>query len=293
MIGGMKLFPGSALLLVGWVAASCGGRVIDNTVLAGSGGSGGITTDMTSGPSTGPGTFATSGTGMTSGGPSSSGSGASTGFGTGPTTTTAGSTGGVATSGGPITTTTGGIGGSIPVQPPPEDLKMSCANVCARWSAACGGFDGAACENDCIDTWIRYPGCTPIFSKFVGCLTQAPFKCNASGPVPAGCSAEQNAFTMCVQGGTPPDPGTQQCGGITPTGTMSCSGSAGGGSATSGATGGGSAPQCETICIDRNSAVWLSKCVGTSCTCSYNGMAYCSCTVRGDACSGTTCCPGL
>src|SRR5260221_4621845 len=115
---------------------------------------------------------------------------------------------------------------------------------------------------------------TPQFSNLLGYLSVTPFQYSPKKPIPSGCNAEQAAFSMCSQGTpTDPGPGLPQCGSVKPPAAMSCSGSAGGGSVSAGSTGGPSTTQCQKICFDGQNHIWISNCVGNSCTCSFNRNA--------------------
>ena len=69
-----------------------------------------------------------------------------------------------------------------------------------------------------------------------------------------------------------------------PVGGGSCSGTASSGSA--------GMPTCSSTCNDTAGDVWEAVCGGTTCTCTYNGVDMCTCTMTGTTGSCVSCCPG-
>src|SRR5258706_13304278 len=101
-------------------------------------------------------------------------------------------------------------------------------------------------------------------NDLMNCLNPPP------RPVDAG------AVPVC---GTAPRPGSMVCPG---------GGSSTGASSTS--TGGGPG-SCMNQCTDSNHNTWISDCVGTNCTCWFNGRQYCHCTLGTRSCFEGGCCP--
>jgi hypothetical protein len=115
-----------------------------------------------------------------------------------------------------------------------------------------------------------------------------------------GCDTQREVVAQCISktGTTPPPPPPPnptkpipaQCIGgapLPPDGMVCAGGTSGGGS---GSTGGGAPLTCQSECDDAKGNVWSSYCVGSNCSCMYNGKTYCSC-VSASPCS--SCCPGI
>jgi hypothetical protein len=152
------------------------------------------------------------------------------------------------------------------------------------------------CVQACQSFRNQFPMCMPLYDDYLACLQTAPLVCgpNGSDPMAPECDGIVQKLQDCVGGQPPPPPpnfdagGPGQCGGVVPPGPMSC---AGGGSATGSSSGG--QPMCFSSCTDQNHNTWESKCLGTTCSCTYNGHEYCTCTVPGPTCLGARgCCPG-
>jgi hypothetical protein len=158
----------------------------------------------------------------------------------------------------------------------------SCAGVCMRViQLPCSGSTQtvAQCESSCAKAVTRAAmvGCTSQFNAVLGCYQNAPITCNMQGnPDVSACAASITALDRCAM---PPPPG---CGAIPyPTGgTTTCS------AFGPGFDGG---PSNTVTCQDGSGNTWTSTCNGTTCSCGYNGQAYCSCTTDGGP---TLCCPG-
>jgi hypothetical protein len=199
-----------------------------------------------------------------------------------PATTTGGTTSGSATT---------GAGGTIGPEPVP-----TCESVCQHFMNF--GCAQPECVASCEDFRVKFPMCVPILDDLLRCLETSPIFCGPNGTdVKApGCEPFSEKLTACAQGPVPPPPpidaGPPQCG-TPPPGPMSCSGG-GGGSATTSGGGPGGSPSCFTQCNDASGNTWSANCVGNTCSCTYNGVQYCSCTTAGPSClGGPSCCPGL
>jgi hypothetical protein len=176
----------------------------------------------------------------------------------------------------------------------------SCQSICDRVAqAGCAVKD---CVNECAGSVIANPQCEPQFDAAFKCFATAPIACSADGTGATffGCDPVREAAGECVDRNqptptpvpVPAKPIPPQCIGgapLPPTG-MVCSGGGSSGSGSSGGTGGNAPPTCQAECNDGTGNVWSSYCVGTTCSCLYNGQTYCSC-VSDAACS--SCCPGI
>jgi hypothetical protein len=162
----------------------------------------------------------------------------------------------------------------------------SCAGACMRiYQLPCAtsiGQTEAQCEQSCPTALAKaqMDGCTAQFNALVACYQSGSIMCDSSGmPDTSACGAQTSALDRCVN---PPPAG---CGGIPyPTsGVTECTGFGGGGGPD-----GGIGTSTQT-CSDGKGNSWTSTCGGSSCSCAYNGMTYCSCTI---ASGMSVCCPG-
>jgi hypothetical protein len=228
--------------------------------------------------------------GKVTGDPGGSAGGDMSGTTTGSGTRTSGATGSGST--GSATT---GVGGNT------GGPQVTCDTVCQRFVASgCGQMSLPDCVQGCELIRMEFPNCDPLYDDYLLCLQTAPLLCNADGsnPMAPQCDGFVQKLEVCTGGPPPPPPPPPTvdagppvlCGGMVPPGPMSCSG--GGGSAAATSTGGGP-PTCFTDCTDRNNNTWESRCMGTSCSCLYNGVQYCTCVVAGPSClQAPACCPG-
>jgi hypothetical protein len=146
------------------------------------------------------------------------------------------------------------------------------------------------------------PQCAPEFEDALRCFATAPIACEKDGASFSGCEPIRDLVSQCLLQNHPTQPVPHppvmppskpipaQCVGaapIPPSGMVCSGGTAGGGT---GGTGGNAPPTCESMCNDATGNVWSSYCVGTNCSCMYNGKTYCSC-VSDNPCS--SCCPGI
>ncbi len=182
----------------------------------------------------------------------------------------------------------------------------SCASWCDKFTrASCPGTTtDPTCATHCANLSSMVPACGGALIAFLRCTGPVQPTCSGAGTVFSGCEAQEQAVNDCIvdAGGpgnvaTPPSeggPGSpggapgSACAPATvcpaiprPTGTSTCSGGGGGGP---------NGPVSQTTCQDRAGNMWQASCVGSTCTCSYNGGWACMCTTSGPACA--SCCPG-
>ncbi len=200
-------------------------------------------------------------------------------------------------------TGTGGAGGAGGMGSGGTVGTMSgCDAFCRHFiEAGCPGPTLDKCVTSCEEARTENPKCTALLDQFLACATSAKIVCDpASATVDlAECKAIADQAKACQISNPPPPPppppigdgGPTSCDGLPkPPGGMVCSGTAGGGSAV---TSGGQDPTCITQCYDTGNNEWASKCSGSSCSCTYNGREYCTCTVAGTSCfASPPCCPG-
>lgn len=206
-----------------------------------------------------------------------------------PATTSGGATTGSSTSTGSTTT---GAGGSVGPDP-----GGTCESVCQLLASL--GCMQPDCVSSCEQFRAKFPMCEALLDDLGHCFETTPIKCGPDGITSApACETQSQNLSACTQGPgpVPPPPidaGPAQCA-SPPPGPMSCSGGGGGGSATTSGGGPGGAPSCFTQCNDAKGNTWTANCVGSTCSCTFNGVQYCSCTIAGPSCLGTSgCCPGL
>jgi hypothetical protein len=176
----------------------------------------------------------------------------------------------------------------------------ACEQICNRVAQA--GCALKNCDKECNGAVIANSKCAPQFQDALKCFVTAPIDCTQNGAEFFGCDQFRDRVSQCVNQSisTPPNPGgpnippskpiPPQCLGaapIPPSGNVCSGGGAAGGT---GGTGGNAAPTCESMCTDATGNVWSSYCVGSNCSCMYNGKTYCSC-VSDSPCS--SCCPGI
>jgi hypothetical protein len=182
----------------------------------------------------------------------------------------------------------------------------SCASLCDKVTrASCPGTTvDPTCAMQCTNIPSMTPACEGVLIAFLRCTGPAQPTCTGSGSVFPGCVAQEQALNDCFvdaggprgvvappsEGGPGSLPGSSGsacapanvCPTIPrPTGAGTCSGGGGGGP---------NGPVTQTTCQDSAGNVWQASCVGSTCTCSYNGGSACMCTTSGPACA--SCCPG-
>ncbi len=201
----------------------------------------------------------------------------------------AGTTGaGGATGTGGVSTTSTGAGGS-PIGGSAGQGGATCASVCDRILQS--GCVQDACEKNCENARNASARCVSQFDAVLNCAAASSIVCGPMGEIEfPDCDMLVSIYRACATGTPPPplDAGiSPECFTIPPPPEPTqCSG---GGTAT---TTGGGLPSCASECRDNFGHSWSSNCYGTTCTCSYNGMIYCQCTVAGDSCLVGSCCPG-
>jgi hypothetical protein len=175
----------------------------------------------------------------------------------------------------------------------------TCEQVCDRFAQA--GCTIKDCATNCNRELIQAGSCGAESDAALQCAAQAPFECQPRGQgakIPA-CDRENDLLLECITRTTPPPaapvPTTptapSNCLGVAPvppSGMVCTGGGASGGGTTTGT--GGAAASCQNECRDRAGNAWSSYCVGSSCSCIYNGNTYCTCT-SASPCS--SCCPGI
>jgi hypothetical protein len=200
---------------------------------------------------------------------------------------------------GPGAGTTGpgaGTGGSTGV-------GVTCDSVCQRIVASgCSQQSQPECVKSCETFRGQFPKCGDLYDAYLVCLQTTPLLCGPGGNDPSApqCEGIAQRLGQCVTPtpDPPPNPGDAGpaiCPGMVPPGPMVCSGGGSGvtSGSTTGGTGGPSQPTCINECTDANGNTWASKCVGSSCSCTYNGVQYCMCALAGPSClQAPGCCPG-
>jgi len=195
------------------------------------------------------------------------------------------------------TPTNPGMSGTVMVSPD----GPACQAICDRIAQiGCAVTD---CVDHCNISLVANSPCLPLYEAALQCFVRAPIQCKGDGVDFFGCDTERDAVTKCISQTRPsmtptmppppPNPSKPipaQCIGeapIPPDGIVCNGGSSGGGT---GGTGGGAPSTCQSECNDATNNVWSSYCVGSNCSCMYNGQTYCSC-VSASPCS--SCCPGI
>jgi hypothetical protein len=180
----------------------------------------------------------------------------------------------------------------------------TCQQICDRVAQAGCAIDH--CAENCIEPLTKSPSCAPEFEAALQCFVRAPLACVRGGDDAefSGCDRERDLATQCFKrtaspppAPVPTPPATSQpvpstCLGAAPVmpSGMACSG--GGSSGTTSGAGGNAVTTCQNVCTDSAGNVWSSDCVGSTCSCIYNGTTYCTCTSTGTGpCS--SCCPGI
>lgn len=184
----------------------------------------------------------------------------------------------------------------------------SCASLCDKVNQAnCPGTTtDPMCTTHCTNVTSMAPACQGTLVALLRCTGPVQPTCTGAGTVFPGCEAQEQDVNDCVADGGGPGPGnvvtppseggpvssgggpSSTCTPATvcpaiprPTGTATCSGGGGGGP---------NGPVSQTTCQDETGNVWQASCVGSTCTCSYNGGSACVCTTSAAACA--SCCPG-
>jgi hypothetical protein len=162
----------------------------------------------------------------------------------------------------------------------------TCAGACMRiYQLPCTSSTTSTepqCEQSCTTALAQAQkdGCTAQINAVLACYQSGSITCDSQGQAnTTACDAQTSALDRCAN---PPPPG---CGAIPyPGGSVTeCTGFGGGGGPD-----GGTGTNTQT-CSDGRGNSWTSTCSGSTCSCGYNGMNYCSCTIP----SGTAaCCPG-
>jgi hypothetical protein len=152
--------------------------------------------------------------------------------------------------------------------------QLPCANSATQTEAQC--------EQSCASSLAQAQtmGCGSQFTAILGCFESGAVTCDAQGNAnTTACDAQISALDRCMN---PPPPG---CSAIP---------YPGGGTTTCGGFGPGGGPdagpgESTTSCSDGKGNTWTATCSVSSCSCAYNGTAYCSCAIGRNM---STCCPG-
>jgi hypothetical protein len=193
-----------------------------------------------------------------------------------------------------------------------SQVQGSCASTCDKIASldCLGTTPDPSCATDCANLPSMFPSCASASTDVLRCIETVQPTCGSAGTIFPGCAAQEQALSDCVtdagapstSGGTvtsPPIAGSSSSGG---TGNscapatvcpkiprpasmngVACSGGGGGGP--------GGPIMSQSSCQDLSGNVWQASCVGTSCTCTFNGGLACSCTMS-SAAGCLSCCPG-
>lgn len=187
----------------------------------------------------------------------------------------------------------------------PSQVEGSCASTCDKIANLnCPGTTpDPTCASHCAEATSMFPSCASASTDFLRCAESVQPTCGSAGTVFPGCDAQVQALSDCVAKAGPSSSGgtvTSSTGGgstnpscaptsVCPriprpasTNALSCSGG-GGGSA-------GGPVMYQSSCQDGSGNVWQASCVGTTCSCTFNGSSACTCTMGSASC--LSCCPG-
>ena len=132
--------------------------------------------------------------------------------------------------------------------------------------------------------------CAPLADGFIRCMDSVqPDGSDGGNEAFAACAPEQLALASCyvaagVSGQPAPVP-ADVCPGIPRPPAVLASCSAGE------SVGGTSGENCTSSCQDNAGNVWAAKCLGSTCTCTYNGGRACTCTMTDPDVGCNSCCP--
>lgn len=121
--------------------------------------------------------------------------------------------------GGTSNSTSTTVGPSVSATGGGTDVKEGCNTICGIiLNAGCGS---PSCAQECAQTYAEAGACADEFEAMLACYLQNTDAFSQCSEPPA-CSALENAYNNCEQGGGPGDCSTQQCA-IGDDGGCSCS----------------------------------------------------------------------
>jgi hypothetical protein len=175
----------------------------------------------------------------------------------------------------------------------PGQVSASCSTICNKVAQTRCSSRTGDCMTGCMNAVSMTPECSSQALAYLRCIEAMEPMCSDSGMLQyfAGCDSQQQALESCYAGSSNPARGpsgavpSSVCPDIPrPVGIGECSAGA------AGSAGGSGPATCNAACQDNSGNRWAADCSGSTCTCTYNGMMPCTCTMTGPGCS--SCCPG-
>jgi hypothetical protein len=182
----------------------------------------------------------------------------------------------------------------------PSAVATTCAATCAKLERlSCpNAVPATDCASSCMSVTTLSSTCASLAYAYLRCADAVDPTCDGSGNVTfPGCDAAQKAVSDCVSqspvvvgttpGGTVPAMPGDVCPNIPRPagGAGSCAGGGGGGP--------GAPATYETTCQDAQGDTWQASCTGSSCTCTFNSVTTCVCSMTVSSGGAiASCCPG-
>jgi hypothetical protein len=175
-------------------------------------------------------------------------------------------------------------------------VAASCSATCDKIARAGCAFSarGTDCGAGCAMALAMAPSCASEIDAYLRCAESTEPTCTQAGDVMfPGCESAMQALQACGSSSTTMPPSGGACA-VPTTVCPAIPRPAGGPSSCLGGGGGGpAAPTMSTSsCQDQAGNTWSASCIGSICTCSYNGHSSCTCTMTTAAGACNSCCPG-